>query len=384
MGGGVVSVEVPRVLHVLGSLDMGGAETMVVTVAEALGARCDTHVLVFGDEVGALEERARGAGVTVHRMPAPRDLGAVRFVRALSALLRRERFDVVHSHVNLASGVTLAAARRAGTPVRVAHSHTTRDGAESWRRRAYGRLSRTAILVSANRLAACGEEAGEHLFGRAWRRRGGVTVQNGVDPSRFVRAREARALVRADLGLADDLVVIGAVARLAEVKNHRFLLEALAAGGDEGDSVRCVLVGDGPLRAELEDLAATLGVADRVVFLGVRDDVPRLLGALDLLAMPSLHEGVPVTLVEAQAAGIPALVSDQVGREADLGLGLIRWLPINEPATWWRAMRTRPDEAPSAETIGVALRESGYTGDAAAERLLGLYRDAMEQVQSRG
>jgi hypothetical protein len=91
-----------------------------------------------------------------------------------------------------------------------------------------------------------------------------------------------------------------------------------------------------------------------------------------------------VTLVEAQAAGIPALVSDQVGREADLGLGLIRWLPINEPATWWRAMRTRPDEAPSAETIGVALRESGYTGDAAAERLLGLYRDAMEQVQSRG
>ena len=118
----------------------------------------------------------------------------------------------------------------------------------------------------------------------------------------------------------------------------------------------------------------SLGLSDRVKFLGLRDDVPHLLGALDVVVMPSFYEGLPVALVEAQAAGIPALVSDQVTPESDLGLGLITWLPLGDPAKWLRSLCHEGPE-PDPSLVRQRFKETGHDIHASARRLLALYVD---------
>ncbi len=362
----------PRVLQVMGSLNTGGAETMILSAAETLTDACAMDFLVFERREGTLEARAMATGRRVLRLPSPRESGPGKFVRDLKRLLLEENYDVVHSHINLASGLVMKAAHAAGIPVRISHSHGTEHPVHSLAGRAYRWLSRRLILRYSTTYAACGEEAGESLFGTAWSLRRGSVVPNGVQVDKFLSVRDNRSSVRAELGLSEGQRVIGMIARLVDFKNHDFMLDVMAL--DESISGNCILliVGDGPLRAMLESRVVSLGLTDRVRFLGLRDDVPRILGALDVIAMPSLYEGLPVALVEAQAAGVPVVASDRVTREGDLGLGLISWLPLGEPAEWLHRLR---GETPRPEPTAVkeGIESAGYDVRSSANGLLKLY-----------
>ena len=163
------------------------------------------------------------------------------------------------------------------------------------------------------------------------------------------------------------------MARLEPVKNHRFLIETAAELVRRGDPVRVVLVGDGSLRQQLEEQVSVAGLGDVVSFLGVRSDVADLFRAMDVFAMPSHYEGLPVVLVEAQATGLPCVVSSAVTREADLDLSLIRYVEPGSPEAWADALAAtvRPDLG--SATIRAALHARGYDVREAAGRLLELY-----------
>ena len=332
-----------RILHVLGRMNRGGVETWLMHVLRAIDReRFRMDFLVHSSEPGHYDEEIRRLGCRILTCPYPAApwTYAANFRRVTS---ENGPYDIVHGHVHDYSGFVLRQAARAGVPGRVAHSHTDRTNIADERgvRRL---LYRTAMRRWVKRYATGGvgvsNAAAASFFGPDWRRdpRWRV-IYYGVNLAPFHAAAD-RAAVRSELGLPEGAVVVGHVGNLLPVKNHRLLLQTTASlvrrrlFGER--PVRLLLIGQGPLRDELGQQARALGVADNVVFAGVRPDVPRvLLGAADVFAFSSVWEGLPLAVIEAQAAGLPCVISDRVTAESTIVPRLVTRLSPDRPADEW-------------------------------------------------
>lgn len=228
---------------------------------------------------------------------------------------------------------------------------------------------------------AASREAAEALFGSAWER-GPLCrlLYYGIDLAPF-RAK-ADPSVRAALQLAPDALVIGHVGRFDEQKNHRFLLEIFRSVADADLRARLLLIGDGRLRQEIVRRASEMGLAERVVFTGVRTDVPKLLlNAVDILVMPSLYEGLPLVCLEAQAAGVRCLLANTISREADVVPQLMKRVPLSQPASTWArvALEIRHDARRIRRTEALALLEnSPFNICRSVSQLTWLYETAVD------
>jgi glycosyltransferase involved in cell wall biosynthesis len=364
------------VLHVVGTLDPGGVEIWLLSLFAETQGRGVTHaVTTLGPSAGSLEDAASRLGVGVRRCPLP---PLPSFPRRFSHLLRSGQFEAVHSHVHLASGWLLWLARRSGLPVRVAHSHTTRDDHRSTpARRVYRRLSRLLIRRHATAGVAASSDCAKALFGSGWtvdpRFR---VIHNGVDLSRFSGDVDRRE-VRSSLGFTPDAVVVGQVGRFHRVKNHVFSVRVAAELARRDPRVRFLFVGEGPLRGATERQAADLGIGARCVFVGGAGvDVPRLLiGAMDLVICPSLWEGLPVSLVEAQAAALPVLASSEVTREVAAVPDLVRFVDLGEGPAAWAASVEEMLRIPriSPQAAQEYLAQTDFDIRRSARRLLEVY-----------
>ncbi|QFG23684.1 glycosyltransferase [Actinomadura sp. WMMB 499] len=305
-----------RVLHVITGLEHGGAERQLALLLPHLhrpdaghpAVTCEVVSLTRAGTVGA---EIAATGVPVHElgMRGNRDLGAL---PRLARLIRRGRFDVVHTHLYRACVYGRLAARLAGTgpgrpaPRVIATEHSLGDGQIEGRPTTRGvralylateRLGSLTIAVSptvAHRL---------HAWGVAPARV--EVVPNAVDAPAFAFDPARRASTRAALGIAPDEPVVGAVGRLVCTKRFDLLVDALARPAL--DAARLLIVGDGPQRYALERLAAARGVAGRVVLAGATADVPGALAAMDVLAAPSVQETFGLGVLEGLAAGLPVL-----------------------------------------------------------------------------
>ena len=296
-------------------------------------------------------------------------------VRELSAIIQREGpFEAIHSHVLLASGTVLFAAKLADVNVRVAHSHSTRTSNQGAHVDLYAIAARALIARSATRLAACSIDAGYYLFGPRAFNRSGVVIPNAVDTSCFTPpSQRERVAAREALGLAKSRLTLVSIARLEPVKNHEFLIEVANALESRGVDFDMLFVGDGQLRPALEAAIATHNLQHRIRLLGVREDVDVVLRAADALLLPSFFEGLPVSLVEAQATGVTCLVSDRVTRDADFGLDLLRYLPIDDPGIWADSIASAGHHRLSAADTASALERKGYGVESALDKMLALY-----------
>jgi glycosyltransferase involved in cell wall biosynthesis len=260
----------------------------------------------------------------------------------------------------------LRAAAASRVPVRIAHSHNDTSGLRaraSPARRAYQWLMRRLIQRYATRRVACSNVAGEALFGRGWTADPrAVNLPYGIDLARFAD-RPNRAALAVGLGLPPDAKVIGHVGRFDPQKNHRRLLEMAAVVLKDDPGARLVLVGDGPLRPEIRRYAEAISVIQQVVFAGLRDDVPAVMaGLFDVFLFPSLYEGLGLVVVEAQAAGVPVLMSDAVPAEAVRMPDRVTSLPLNAPDDAWAAhlrqrLARRDDPRPPFAQRAAALQD---------------------------
>lgn len=256
--------------------------------------------------------------------------------RLFSALLQKEHYDVVH--LNVFQGLSLAyllPAKRAGVPVRIAHSHNTalRKSKTRQLKLLIHRLASRLFSRYATELWACSSNAAVFMFpqrlltGQGWR-----FIPNGIDLKRFRFDPQQREEMRRALGVTDRFVV-GNVGRLCEQKNQDFLLDVFAALIKRRPDSRLLLVGEGEAREYLEQKAAALGIADAVIFYGVTDRVERLYWAMDVFAFPSRFEGLGIAVVEAQAAGLPVICSENVPVEALLTASTSQ-LEVNSVTAW--------------------------------------------------
>ncbi len=366
-----------RVLHVLGSLAIGGVETWLTRVVRHLdGDRIATDFLLHSDDPGAYANEVTAAGCRIFSCPHARS--PWRYARALRHVLDTAGpYRVVHTHVHHFSGYVLRIAHAAGVPVRIAHSHTDTSAADASApllRRAYLRLMHREL----SRHMTCGlsasRRAASALFGADWERDPRVRILHcGIDIHPIQAA--VRHVTRADLGIPRDAFVIGHVGRFVEAKNHHFLVEVARTVASLAHDARFLWVGDGPLLAEIRSRVSAAGLEDRVLLPGMRADVPALLTTMDAFAFPSLWEGMPLGLVEAQAAGLPCVVSDTISPEAHVVRELITVLPLSAGAQAWASAlvttrgrtRLQPDEARAA------IERSTFTIEASTQALESIY-----------
>lgn len=241
-------------------------------------------------------------------------------------------YEVVHVHIPNAAFAVLRSAKKYGVPVRILHSHNAR-GADGAIKKVRNFLLNKWGILYANQYFACGEAAGAYLYGKKGVRNHQVQVlNNAIDLEKFAFCREKREQIRRQYGIEPDEILLGNVGRLVEQKNQTRLLE-IFAGARRTLRAKLILLGDGELRKDLEKKAEELGIADDVIFAGVTDHVEAYLSAMDVFLLPSLYEGLPVVCVEAQAAGLPCLVSANVTREIKL-TDRVYFIENGETAQW--------------------------------------------------
>ena len=341
-----------RVLHVLGAMNRGGAETWLMHVLRTVDrSRLHLDFLVHSQKPAAYDEEIRALGSKVIVCPLGRN--PVSYARKLQGALRQHGpYDVVHSHVHHFSGLVLAVAKHIGVPKRIAHSHSNTGPIDSsaWMpRRLYLSSMQRLIQRYATVGLAASEEAGRALWGAQWSRDSRWRIfYCGIDLVPF-QSNLNKSDVRMELEIPKDTYVVGNVGRFDHPKNHMHVLQVFRALVGRMSNVRLLLVGDGPLREDIEREVTRLGLDHYVLFIGVRGDVPRLLlGGIDLMLFPSLHEGLPVVVLEAQAAGVPVVLSDVITREVEVVPKLLTWVPLSESVPKWgdacvAALRRRRD-----------------------------------------
>jgi glycosyltransferase involved in cell wall biosynthesis len=332
-------------------MNRGGVETWLLQILRHIDReRFRMDFLVHTTERCAYDEEIRSLGARILPCQGARRPWSYAgdFRRAVTA---QGPFDIVHSHVQAYSGYVLRLARRTGIGSRIAHSHT--DTRPQRRRagplrRIYFAMARREIRRHATAALAASAQAGDSLFGGGWQLNSRSQVLHyGCDQAAFRRTVDRRA-VRAELGFDSNDLVIGHAGRFCEPKNHAFWVDVAAEVARSEPCARFLLVGEGPLRPRIEAKIAHLGLTGRFRLTGVRSDVPRLmLGAMDAVLFPSLWEGLSLAVVEAQAAGLPCVVSRAVPEETALVPGLLRRLRLGDgPAVWAQAVLRAVREGP--------------------------------------
>lgn len=370
-----------RVLQVLDTLDAcAGMTSVVVNYHRRIDrSRVQFDYLVFETGDASCQGEIEALGGRIYTIPRP-GLSKLFFSQTEGFFSAHgKEYAAIHCHPIWAPGVFGHYARKYGIPHVIAHSHSTRFSdrpLSALRNRGMALMDKLWV----DKYMACSEEAKE-LFYFVPRERVEL-LRNPVETERFRFDEARRRHARAGLGIGTDTVLVGHVGRFSPEKNHTFLLRVFSEFHRRQVDSRLILVGDGPLREETEAQIRALGLEDAVLLLGTRLDMENLYLAMDLLLLPSLFEGLPMVLLEAQAGGLPCLASDRVPRAADLS-GLVHFEPLESEAGGWADwMEALLKGAPEAGRNGTDLtpfREKGYDLTSAAEYLTGYYEKLSEQ-----
>ena len=369
-----------RVLHIISSTMRAGVASMVMNVyrhADRDKLQFDFVAHNLGDD--DFDDEISRLGGKVFRVPFLSEAGMPGFVRLIRGIISDNGpYAAVHAHTDYQGGFSAMAAKQAGVPIRICHSHSDTRSIISPVFLAKKLLGRAIITRYATQRCACSHQAGLSLFGTRAMNKGHVTViRNGIDLSGFTDYPPlVKEQLRQSCGADDASRLIGFVGRLSPEKNPSFVLEMAAEAQKQRLNYRFVFAGNGVLRDTLMRSREQLHLEDTVCFLGTRDDVPSLMQCFDLVVVPSFYEGLPLAALEAQAAGTPVIVTARVPRETDMGLGLFHTMDLAEGAPGWlgrvgmlMADANRPDAAARMQTI----RDKGFDAAANAASVVRLY-----------
>lgn len=311
-----------------------------------------------------IKEELETSASTVFEIPRKRNV--IGYMRKLRMILEKERYHIIHVHGNSATMVfELLPAAKAGVPVRIAHSHSTCCKNYLLHKILYPLFQKVYTQAF-----ACGEKAGEWLF----RTKPYTIIPNGIDTSKYSYSSELRYEYRRKIG-AGNRKVIGHVGYFDSVKNQEFLVELAARLKDKNTEYLFLFLGEGSTMYRVREKADAHQVLDSVLFCGTVNDVYGYMAAMDIFVLPSLYEGFPVSLLEAQCSGLPCLVSDQVSAEADV-TGLVEFLPLDRPEAWMESIQENSCYKNRNEQSKYAKKEiaaRGYDISKRAETLKKLY-----------
>lgn len=259
---------------------------------------------------------------------------AFKYHKELKKVLKENNYKIVHSHISTMSVFSLFAAKCAGVPVRIAHSHSTTNKKEK-KKNLMKQVLRPFSKVFATNYMCCSELAGRWLFGDKEYDKGNVyLLNNAIDLDKFKYDEKLRKKKRKELGIKDDTLVIGHLGRFVAQKNHDFLIDIFNEIHKKNNNSILLLAGQGPLMEDIKNKVKDLNLDDSVKFLGQRNDANELYQAFDVFLLPSLYEGLPVVGVEAQAAGLLCYLSDDMTKETKV-LDITKFMSLNNTPEEW-------------------------------------------------
>ncbi|TYS60305.1 glycosyltransferase family 1 protein [Sutcliffiella horikoshii] len=361
-----------RVLHIVGAMNRAGTETMLMNIFRNMD-RSKVHFdfISFSQQVAHYDEEIHNLGGRVIRMTNPQSI-----LEIIKAIRKYGPYDAVHSHTLFHCGIANLAAKVAGVKIRIAHAHTTLDKNGTLLRWLYINSMRATTKLTSTHYLACSKQAGEYLFGNAVEKNQKyMYFPNLIDYSQFISRKEDEvALFKKEVGLADKKV-IGHIGRFTEGKNQQFLLKVLKSIIKKDDSYRLLLVGDGDLKEKIQESAKKEGIHEFVKFVGIRDDIATMLHSMDVFVFPSMYEGLGLVLLEAQASGLPCIVSEAIQPEADMKLGLLSKLSIQDaPDVWAEKVIGTHQRGKKQLVVTGELNSTGYSFSNGIPKLIKIYQ----------
>lgn len=341
-----------RVLQVVTYMGRGGLETMLMNYYRHIDrSKVQFDFLVHREFEADYDEEIKSLGGRIYHVsrlvPWSR-----KYKEELKQFFKNHpEYKIVHVHQDCLSSVALQCAKECGIPIRIAHSHSSSAVKNLKYPIKLHYMKR--IPRYATHLFSCGKQAGDWMFGGNKYE----IVRNAIDTAKYQYSEETARQVREELGLQNGLVV-GHVGNFTPAKNHAFLLDVFREITKVKPDAKLLLVGGGNGLSAMQEKAKSIEAADKIVFTGIRPDVYRLLQAMDVFVFPSLYEGLPVTMIEAQASGVPCVISDHVSDECVVTNDLVRVESLDESAEQWareilnQGRKGRKNHIPEIKQVG--------------------------------
>lgn len=323
-----------RLLCILSGMNAGGAETFMMKIYRSLDrTKYQIDFCINVKEKCFYEDEIVAMGGRIYRIPSKTE-NLKKFRQQLFAVVQSNSYQYVLRITSSSMGfMDLKIAKKAGAGVCCARSSNSSDGG-SLKSKALHRLGRLLYGRYVDVKFAPSDLAAKYTFGNKAYESGEVSIlHNGIDLTVFRYCIEQREAIRQEFGISTKTKLVGHIGRFDEQKNHMFLLDIFNMIQKTVSDVKLILVGKGILEDSIRQRVCELGMEDKVIFVGTRSDIPYLLSAMDVFVFPSLYEGMPNTVIEAQAMGLPCVIADTITREANI-TGLVNYLPLGEANIW--------------------------------------------------
>ena len=320
-----------RILHITGGMNMGGIENFIMNIYRNIDrTKIQFDFLIHQDEKQVFEDEILSLGGKVYRIPSFGKLGHFGYLKILhNFFLEHSQYKIVHSHYNAVSGIILREAKRCSIKNRIAHSHTAYPKYR-FIESIYKNYSKYLIKLNATRRFACSKEAGNWLYGKNKRFE---IINNGIEIEKYIFDENIRNNKRKEMNILENEFCLISVGRLSKEKNFEFLLDIMKIIQEKSNKIKLCIAGEGEEDKFLKSKIKNENIKN-IEFLGVRKDIKEIYNAMDLMVFPSLFEGLGIVAIEAQCNGLKVLVSENIPKEADLGLGFFKVLNLDNKTSW--------------------------------------------------
>lgn len=360
-----------KVLHYVTAMNRAGQETFIMNVFRNIDRqKVMFDFLVTSDEVGDYDKEIKALGGNIHHIKLNRFKGKYKQIDNFFLLKNKLKefsgeYKVFHIHTQHAMDAFLSAlaAKKAGIKKVVVHSHNANT---IYSKKLHNIFKKGLHFLNIERFA-CGEEAGKWMFGKDMYH----IINNGIDVDEFKFDPISREKIRNQNGWSNDFI-IGHIGRFNKQKNHEFIIEIFKQFSLKRPNSKLVLIGVGELEDDIKQLVKFEKLEKKVCFLGMRDDVNKLYSSMDTFILPSLFEGLPVVLVEAQAASLPVIMSDSITDEIKLS-DEVKELPLTDINEWVNTLVSINDGKSEREDKKLLMRKSGYDIEGVAKKLQKFY-----------
>ncbi|TEB14255.1 putative glycosyltransferase EpsF [Pelotomaculum sp. FP] len=360
-----------RVLHVLSALAKNGAESRIMDIYRNINReKIQFDFAVHTTKQCDFDNEVKSMGARIYSFPKFKIFNYLQYYKEWEQFFKEHtEIQIIHIHVTNLAAVILNAAQKSSVPVRITHSRNSNQS--GFVQKVFLALTRNIIFRKSTQMLAVSKEAGEYVFGKKAMEAGIVRIlRNAIDARKYTFNAELRKKIRAELEVKDNLVV-GHIGRFVEQKNHKFVLDIFKKLQKIKPHAVLILVGIGEKQPQMREYAEDIGVGKSVIFMGSRNDVPMLLQAFDVLLFPSLFEGLPGVVLEAQAAGLPCVISDTITKEVAI-TDLVKYMSLSEAPKIWAVAVVKQATIPRINTIKNFV-ECGFNIHAIANEYVKMY-----------
>ena len=335
--------------------------------------------LCFPDSESSVIDEITSNGSKVFFMPKPGVASLFKYIKFQESFFMEHRdYSIIHSHFNQVDSIIFPIAKKYCNCICISHSHST-SFSKSKIRAIRNYLLCLNIKKKADVWAACSIKAGIFLYGKAFKTSAkSRLIYNGIDCNKFKYSEETRLEIRKELNIHDE-IVIGHVGSFNAIKNHPFLIKLFTQLQEvSSERYKLLLVGDGELKKQIEEMVKLANLSKHVIFTGVRKDVHKLFQAMDIFLLPSFNEGMPVVGIEAQASGLPCIFSDAITRE--VGICNFNFLSISNTKEWINHILNYQNN--NRSNCYNLVSESGYDMTTCARKLESVYSECLDSIKN--